>query len=228
MKRIAKAKKIIESAVPVEAMPAFLDNIDEPSPSNEETFDIGPVSSPEDTPEEPKPLDENKLADIRVFKRKLTAYKKSFPGKFSDLNWSALDGNNIEEIEELYNKVMLTLNHGYQKSAGMVGVAYQTAMLGLEGAAKMTGGLVLLDGLSVATAKNDEIRDILTQINIESGCYNSVQSPKLWLAVATINTAVQVHLLNTQLRSNPELVEWLGQQQQAPPVQNLREQYSDL
>jgi len=92
---------------------------------------------------------------------------KSFPGKFSDLNWSALDGNNIEEIEELYNKVMLTLNHGYQKSASMVGVAYQTAMLGLEGTAKMTGGLVLLDGLSVAMAKNNEIRDILTQINIK-------------------------------------------------------------
>jgi len=213
---------------PVDAPPAFLDNIDEPSPSNEETFDIGPVSSPEDTPEEPKPLDENKLADIRVFKCKLTAYKKSFPGKFSDLNWSALDGNNIEEIEELYNKVMLTLNHGYQKSVGMVGVAYQTEMSGLEGTAKMTSGLVLLDGLSVATAKNNEIRDILTQINIKSGCYNSVQSPELRLAMATINTAVQVHLLNTQLRSNPELLEQLRQQQQAPPVQNLREQYSDL
>jgi len=84
----------------------------------------------EDTPEEPNPLDENKLADIRVFKCKLTAYKKSFPGKFSNLNWSALDGDNIEEIEELYNKVMLTLNHSYQKSAGMVGVAYQTANAG--------------------------------------------------------------------------------------------------
>jgi len=100
-------------------------------------------------------------------------------------------------------------------------------MLGLEGAAKMTGGQVLLDGLGVAMAKNDEIRDILTQINIETGCYNSVQSPKLKLAITTINTVVQVHLLNTQLRSNPELVEWL-RQQQAPPVQNLREQYSDL
>jgi len=50
---------------------------------------------------------------------------------------------------------------------------------------KMTGGLVLLDGLSVATTKNDEIRDILIQINIESGCYNSVQSPKLQLANGT-------------------------------------------
>jgi len=165
---------------------------------------------------------------MRVFRRKLTAYKKSFPGKFSDLNWSALDGNNIEEIDELYKKVMLTLNHGYQKSAGMVGVAYQTAMSGLEGKAKMTGGLVLLDGLSVTTAKNKEIRDILTQINIETSCYDSVQSPELRLAVAMLNTVVQVHLLNTQLRSNPELVEWLRQQQQPPPVQNLRDQYSDL
>jgi len=202
MKRVARAK-IIELAMPVDAPPAFLVNIDDSgslslgckdnlAPSNDEIFDIVLVSKPEDTPE--------------VFKCKLTAYKKSFPGKFSNLNWSALDGNNIEEIEELYNKVMLTLNHGYQKSAGMVGVAYQTAMLGLEGVAKMTSGLVLLDGLIVATTKNDEIRDILTQINFETGCYNSVQSPKLLLAVATINTAVQFHLLNTQLRSNPELV----------------------
>jgi len=87
---------------------------------------------------------------------------------------------------------MLTLNQGYQKSAGMVSVAYQTVMSGLECAAKMTGGLVLLNCLSVAMAKNEEIRDILKQINIESGCYNSVQSPKLRLAVAMLNTGVQV------------------------------------
>jgi len=118
----------------------------------------------------------------------------------------------------------------YQKSAGMVGVTYQTAMSGLEGTAEMTGGLVLLNGLSVAMAKakNEEIRDILTQINIETGCYNSVESLKLWLVVAMLNTAVKVHLLNTQFRNNPELVERLRQQQQPPPVQNLREQYSDL
>jgi len=222
MRKAARAKAIIESAVPVP-----LDNIEDQGPLNEETFDIGPVSSPEDTPEEPEPLNEEELGEIRVFKRKLMAYKKFFPGKFNDLNWSALDGDNIEEIEEIYNEVMLTLNHGYQKLARMVGVAYQTAMLGLEGVAKMTGGLVLLDSLCVATAKNEEIKDIITQINIETGCYDSVQSPELQLVVATLNTAVQVHLLNTQLRSNPELVEWLRQQQQ-PPVQNLRDQYSDL
>jgi len=165
MRKAARAKAIIESAMPVP-----LDNIDDSAPSHEETFDIGPVSNPEDTPEEPEPLNEDELAEIRVFKCKLTAYKKSFPGKFSDLNWSALNGNNIEEIEELYNKVMLTLNHSYQKSAGMVGIAYQTAMSGLEGAAKMTGGLVLLNGLSTATAKNEEIRDILTQINKAPSC----------------------------------------------------------
>jgi len=74
----------------------------------------------------------------------------------------------------------------------MVGVAYQTAMSGLEGAAKMTGGLVLLDGLSVATAKNEEIKDILTQINIETGCYDSVQSPELRLVVANFEATAAV------------------------------------
>jgi len=101
-------------------------------------------------------------------------------------------------------------------------------LLLLLGAAKITGGLVLLDCLSVSMAKNEEIRDILTQINIETSCYNSVQSPKLQLAVAMLNTVVQVHLLNIQLRNNPELIERLRQQQQPPPVQNLREQYSDF
>jgi len=56
----------------------------------------------------------------------------------------------------------------------MVGVAYQTSRSGLEGAAKMTNSLVLFDGLSVAMSKNEEIRDILTQINIETGHYDSV------------------------------------------------------
>jgi len=59
----------------------------------------------------------------------------------------------------------------------MVGVAYQTAMSALEGAAKMTGGLVLLDGLSVATAKNEEIKDILTQINIKLAAMTVFKAP---------------------------------------------------
>jgi len=156
------------------------------------------VSNPEDTLEEPEPLNEDELAEIRVFKNKLTAYKKSFPGRFSDLNWSALDGNNIEEIDELYNKVLLTINHGYQKSAGMVGVAYHTVMSGLEGVAKMSGGLVLLNGLSTATAKNEEIRDILTQINIETGCYDSVQSLSCgWLWPHSIQWYMSIYKIHS-------------------------------
>jgi hypothetical protein len=85
MRKAARAKAIIELAMPVP-----LDNIEDSAQLNEETFDIGPVSNPEDTPEEPEPLNEEELGEIRVFKRKLTAYKKSFPGKFNDLNWSAL------------------------------------------------------------------------------------------------------------------------------------------
>jgi len=206
----SKSKKIIESAVSIDSPPVRLDIIDDLAPLKDEIFDIGLASKAEDTPEESEPLDENELADIRVFK---------FPGKFNDLKLSALNGENKEELEGLYNKVMLTLNHGYQKSAGMVGVAYQTAMSGLEGMAKMTSGLVLLDSLSTAMAKNEEITDILTQINIEISCYNSFQSPKLQLAVAKLNTVVQVHLLNTQLRNNPKLVERLRQQQQPQPLQ---------
>jgi len=68
MRKAVRAKEIIESAV---SLP--LDNIDDLAPSHEETFDIGPVSNQEDTPEEPKPLNEDKLAEIRFFKCKLTA-----------------------------------------------------------------------------------------------------------------------------------------------------------
>jgi len=64
MRKAARAKAIIELAVPVP-----LDNTDESAQLHEETFDIGPVSNPEDTPEEPEPLNEDKLADIRVFKQ---------------------------------------------------------------------------------------------------------------------------------------------------------------
>jgi len=72
MRKAARARAIIELAMPVP-----LDNIEDSPPSYEETFDIGPVSSPEDTTEEPEPLNEDKLAQIRVFKHKLTAYKAS-------------------------------------------------------------------------------------------------------------------------------------------------------
>jgi len=50
MRKAARAKEIIESAVPVP-----LDNVDDSAPLHEETFDIGPVSNPEDTPEDPEP-----------------------------------------------------------------------------------------------------------------------------------------------------------------------------
>jgi len=51
MKRVARAKKIIESAIPIDSPPAFLDNTDDSAPSNNEIFDIGPVSKQEDAPE---------------------------------------------------------------------------------------------------------------------------------------------------------------------------------
>jgi len=83
MRRAVRAKATIELAFPVPCPSGNLDNIEEPKPtpkpSHEETFDIGPVSNPEDTPEKPEPLNEDELAEIRVFKHKLMAYKKSFP-----------------------------------------------------------------------------------------------------------------------------------------------------
>jgi len=63
MRKAARAKAIVELAMPVP-----LDNIDDSAPSHEETFDIGPVSNREGTPEELEPLNEDKLAEIRVFK----------------------------------------------------------------------------------------------------------------------------------------------------------------
>jgi len=81
-------------------------------------------------------------------------------GGFEDLNWGVLESEDIDSIEELYNDVQLSLNHGYQKNAGMVGTGYMLAMTGLEKASELTNGVVMLNGLSMATAKNEEIRDI--------------------------------------------------------------------
>jgi len=118
------------------------------------------------------------------------------------LNWGVLESEDIDSIEELFNDVQLSLNHGYQKNAGMVGTGYMLAMTSLEKASELTNGVVMLNGLSMATAKNEEIRDILTQINIETGCYDSVCSHKFWLVKATLETCLQVHMMNQQLRDN--------------------------
>lgn len=167
--------------------------------------------SPFEDPQEP--LHSEQLEQLQLFKRKLTAYKKSYPERFQDLDWSVLETQDIDAIEDLYNEVQLDLNHCYQKGSGFIGVAYQSAMSGLEYGAKFTNGMVMLDGLSSATAKNKEIRDILTQINIETGCYDSVQSPELRLAVATLNMAVQVHMLNQRLQEHPELLQSYAKKQ---------------
>jgi len=60
MRKAVRAKAIIELVMPVP-----LDNVDDLAQLHEETFDIGPVSNPEDTPEEQEPLNEDKLAEIR-------------------------------------------------------------------------------------------------------------------------------------------------------------------
>ena len=111
----------------------------------------------------------------------------------------------------------------YQKGTGMIGMGYHMAMQGLESGAKLTNGLIMLDGLSLATAQNTEIRDISTQINIETGCYDSIQSPEMRLALATFNTALNIHFLNAQLKANPELLEKLKQQQQPTDQKKLQE-----
>jgi len=72
MRKSVIAKEIIESVMTVP-----LDNIVEPAPMlapepvPEKTFGIGPMSNPEEIPEEPKPLNEDDLAEIRVFKHKI-------------------------------------------------------------------------------------------------------------------------------------------------------------
>jgi len=80
MRKAAKAKAIIELAVPVP-----LDNIEDFAPSHEETFGIGPVSSPEDTPEEPEPLneEENNIITHRIAQLALLIYHNK--GKSQDL-----------------------------------------------------------------------------------------------------------------------------------------------
>jgi len=79
----SRARAIVELSVPVDQValclvPFLVDNIAEspelePAPTlvSKEIFDISPVSNPD---EEPKLLNEDELAEIRVFK--LTVYKE--------------------------------------------------------------------------------------------------------------------------------------------------------
>ena len=105
-------------------------------------------------------------------------------------------------------------------------------MTGLEKASELTNGLVMLNGLSMATAKNEEIRDILTQINIETGCYDLVCSPKFWLVKATLETCLQVHMMNQQLRDNPGLLQRMAEGHSSRPeeqkAKKLDEAFPDL
>ena len=86
----------------------------------------------------------------------------------------------------------------------------------------------VLNGLSNATAHNEEICDILMQINIETGCYESIQLPEMRLMLVTF---ISVHMLNQQLKDNPELLKQLAAQQQLlnqEKVQNLSTKYTEL
>jgi len=113
---------------------------------------------------------------------------------------------------------MLTLNHGYQKSARMVGVAYKTLMSGLEGAAKMNNCLVMLDS-SVATAKNKE-----TNTSSHRSRTSSHRS-RLRLAAMIVSRALNCGWpLPHGSAGTPDehsAEELMDQQQQQGPVQNL-------
>jgi len=71
---------------------------------------------------------------------------------------------------------------------GIVGVTYSATMLAIENVAKFSGGLLLLDGLSTNTANNKEIRDCLSEINIEYCDWSDLMMPERHLFVATLYT----------------------------------------
>jgi len=71
---------------------------------------------------------------------------------------------------------------------GIVGVTYSATILAIENVAKFSGGLLLLDGLSTNTANNKEIRDCLSEINIEYCDWSDLMMPERHLFVATLCT----------------------------------------
>jgi len=77
---------------------------------------------------------------------------------------------------------------------GIVGVTYSTTMFAIENMAKFSGGILLLDGLSTNMANNKEIRDCLSEINIEYCDWSDLTERRLF--VATLYTIYMTHAIN--------------------------------
>jgi len=75
----------------------------------------------------------------------------------------------------------------------------------IENMAKFSGGILLLDGLSTNTANNKEIRDCLSEINIEYCDWSDLTTPERQLFVATLYTIYMTHAINKKNISSEQV-----------------------
>jgi len=117
--------------------------------------------------DEAAPLSEEELKQAQSLHAKILKYRECFPTEMKDIDFNSVaKSEDLDFLEERYNSVRMAHSNS-SRGPGIVGVTYLTAMFAIENMAKFSGSLLLLDGLSTNTENNKEIRDCLSEINIE-------------------------------------------------------------
>jgi len=153
---------------------------------------------------EAAPLSEEELKQARSLRPKILKYRECFPSEMRDINFDGVaESEDLDFLEEKYNSVRMALSNS-SSGPGIVGVTYSTAMFAIENMAKFSGGILLLDGLSTNTANNKEIRDCLSEINIEYCDWSDLTTPERQLFVVTLYTIYMTHAVNKKNISNEQ------------------------
>jgi hypothetical protein len=156
----------------------------------------------EDNEEDVAPLSDEELKQARSLRTKILKYRECFPSEMRDINFDGVaESEDLDFLEEKYNSVRMARSNS-SSGPGIVGVTYSTAMFAIENMAKFSGGVLLLDGLSNNTANNKEIRDCLSEINIEYCDWSDLTTPERRLFVATLYTIYMTHAVNKKNMSN--------------------------
>jgi len=142
------------------------------------------------------PLSKEELKQAQSLCTKILKYRECFPTEMRDIDFNGVaESEDLDFLEEKYNSVRMACSNSSSRP-GIVGITYSTAMFAIENMAKFSGGLLLLDGLSTNTVNNKEIRDCLSEINIEYCNWSDLTTPKRCLFVTTLYTIYMTHAIN--------------------------------
>jgi len=138
------------------------------------------------------------------------------------------ESEDLDFLEEKYNSVRMAFSNS-SSGPGIVSVTYSTAMFTIENMAKFSGSLLLLDGLSTNAANNKEIRDCLSEINIEYCNWSDLTTPERRLFVATLYTIYMTHAINKKNLGNEQVNQTTtseGLPGNLPPSQTMQQSWN--